>query len=178
MNKFAYLLPVGLLFLTILVSSCSTTQTDRAEREIINLGDQIDDMVFTSNQEMIWDISLMAFCDFDTAEDTGVFSTVNCIATEGDDVFFGNCNGVWFDNPNEADALWRELELEVTFDGYEINLPTFGYLDIDLPYSDKEYARIWNLTVENISLGTHTIECKEGSDGVNETRTFVFTVSE
>jgi hypothetical protein len=175
MNKIAA--QISIVALSIVMGSCSMAFTDRADQSI-KAGEHVDDMLFTTINEMNWDISLIAYCDFETAEDTGEFSKVNCSASKGDNVFFGNCNGVWFDDPNEADNLWRELELEFTFDGKKINLPTFSFMDIDLYDSDKEFARIWNLMVENISPGTHIIECKEGSGGVTETRTFLFSVSE
>ena len=55
--------------------------------------------------------------------------------------------------------------------------PTFGTLDFEIPDTDVK-ARVWNLKVENITPGTHTIQCMYEEGGESGTTTLVFTVSE
>ena len=161
-----------------LLAACQNAAPKDIEGQI-NSGDDIDGMVFQPIEKMDWDISLADLCDTANAQETTNSSEMSCYTAPGSDVFFGSCAGVWFDDLDEADKLWREFDMEATFDGQEINLPSFGYLDVELPASQKQYARIWNLMVENISTGTHIIVCSEIAEGeIVDTRTFNFTVSE
>ncbi len=177
MKRLAYLSMV--ILIASLVTSCAQATPGPIEGNI-NPGDEINGMVFTSIDEINWDISLMFLCDFDSVDESDTSPTVPCFAAPGDRVFFGNCNGILYDTPQEAEKLWQDFKLEVTFDEQVVNLPLFGYLDIeDEGYFEKNYLRIWNLMVENISPGTHTIQCKEEfTTGETDTRTYVFTVSD
>jgi len=167
-----------ILLFVIVLSACTQDETEGIEGTI-NPGDEINGMKFTNIDEMDWEISLAVLCDSATAEETNTSSAMSCHASPGSLVFFGNCAGVWFDNLDDADKLWQEFDMEVTFDGQLLNLTAFGYLDIELPESEKKYARIWNLMVENITSGTHIIECKEKVEGeIVDTRIFNFIISE
>jgi hypothetical protein len=174
--KIVYALLVGMF--AAVITSCARGASNPSN-EMINPGDEIDGMQFTTSSKMDWDISLVSLCDMDSVEESETSSKMSCYTSPGERVFFGNCAGVWFDDPEEADKLWEEFNLEVTFDGQMINLPQFGYLDIALLESDKKYARIWNLLVEDITPGMHIIECKEKVDGDTlDTRSYYFEVSE
>jgi len=175
MKRMAYSASVILLACTLM--SCSKA-IEKTVEGMINPGDDMDGMVFTPIDEIDWDISLQFFCDFESLQETDTSSTLACFALPGDPVFFGNCNGVGYNTPEEADKLWQEFRLEVTFDGQAINLSPFGFLDFEPTDADVKYARMWNLMVEHITPGTHIVQCKEKADGETLTREYVFTVSE
>jgi predicted esterase len=166
---------VSLLIATLV--SCSQAAAEPTEG-MINPGDEIDGMVFTTVDEIDWDFSLAMLCDQESVEKTDTTVKLACFTSPGGTVFFGNCTGVVYDSPEEADELWQEFRLTVTFDDHVINLAPFGNLDFDLDGADKKHARIWNLVVENITPGTHSVECVDKMEEVTETRTYVFTVSE
>jgi predicted esterase len=165
------------LFLAAVATSCAKATPDSVAA-MINPGDQVDGMVFTSIDEIDWDISLQFLCDMESVEESENSSTLTCYASPGDSVFFGNCSGVGFGTPEEADRLWKGFQIDVTFDGQAVNLAPFGYLDVDLYDADVKYARIWNLMVQQIAPGTHTIRCVEEKEGGPHTNSYVFTVSE
>lgn len=162
---------------TVLLNSCAQTTVENVEG-MINPGDEIDGMLFTTTDEVDWDLSLAFLCDFDSNGETGT-TAGTCFASPGGSVFFGNFNGVPYNNPEEAEEPWREVESEVTFDGKALNLPAFGYLETDLYDSEWKYVRLWNLMVENLTTGTHTIQTvwEHPSEGTFKS-SYVFTVSE
>jgi len=145
---------------------------------MINPGDEMNGMVFTITDEIDWDLSLAFLCDFGSIEDTDTSPTIACVASPGSSVFFGNFSGIPYNNPEEADEPWKEIKSEVTFDGQTLNLPAFGYMEIELNGAEWKYARIWNLMVDHISPGKHTIRTiwEEGDE--TQTNTYVFTVAE
>lgn len=174
MNRFFYLTTV-LLLVTLLVSCVEATPGPI--EGMINPGDEIDGMTFTIDDEFDFSIERHAYCGFEPVEETDTTFTQACSASPGDHVFFGNCTGVGGDSPEDLDNAWQSLKSEFTFDGQAINLPAFGTLDFDVPDTDMK-ARAWNLKVENIAPGMHTIQCKWEEGGESGTTTLVFTVSE
>jgi len=181
MNKFVY--STLTVILMIVISLCggtapeNETPPERIEG-MINPGDEFDGMLFTTIDEIDWNISLAFLCDFESAERTDISTTAPCYTLPGNSVFFGNFNGVPYDNPEDADEPWQEAKSEVNFDGQPLNLPAFGYMEIELYDMEWKYARIWNLKVENITPGTHTFQTIwEDQDG-SFTNTYVFTVSD
>jgi predicted esterase len=169
---------IAFVFLLAAILVSCAKATPEPVQPTINPGDEVNGMVFTAIDEIDWDISLQFRCDFESLEETDTSSTLACVASPGDRVFFGNCNGIGYDTPEEADRLWQDFELDVTFDGQALNLPPFGFLDDVLYDADKKYLRIWNVMVENITPGTHTIQCVQESEGETDTRTYVFTVAD
>jgi poly(3-hydroxybutyrate) depolymerase len=93
-------------------------------------------------------------------------------------VFFGNCIGILFDTQAEVKQTWEALKSEVSFDGQPVNLGAFGFIDTDYPEPEAKYLRMWNLSIENISPGVHTIECWNQEEGVTGSGSYSFTVSE
>jgi hypothetical protein len=144
---------------------------------MINPGDEIDGMVFTTDDEFDFSIELHAYCGFEPVEESGTTATMACSASPGDQILFGNCTGAGGSSPEDREKDWPKLESEYTFDGQAINLPAFGYLDFDLP-GENLYARVWNVMVENITPGTHTVQCTYELDGESGTNIQVITVSE
>lgn len=166
-----------IVLLLIILSACARATLKNTEG-MINPGDEMDDMVFTTSDEIDRDISLSFLCDFESIEETDPSPTIACFASPGSSVFFGNFNGVPYDNITEAEKPWKEIKSEVTFDGQNLNLPAFGYMEIDLYGSEWKYARIWNLMVDNISPGKHTIWTVWEAGDETHTDTYVFTVAE
>jgi len=155
--------------------SCAKATPEHFEG-MINPGDEVDGMVFTSTDEIDWDISLSSLCDIESAEETNT-TTVECSTIPGNSVFFGNYSGVGYNNPEEAVEEWQKVRSEVTFDGQSLNLPAFGYVDFELSDAEWKYAQVWNLMVENITPGTHTIQTGWEDSEVSEHNTYIFTVS-
>jgi predicted peptidase len=62
--------------------------------------------------------------------------------------------------------------------GQLVNSPSFGFQDIEPSEPGEKYIRIWNLMVENIIPGTHTIECKWEDEDESGATTYNFTVSD
>lgn len=148
-------------FATIMIMAGILTACGKQNAEpiegMINLGDEIDGMVFSTIEEYFFTNDLIQYCDLDNQReiDTRVYE-IDCLATAGDQVFFGNCAGVGADSYEELDTEWSNMNAEVTFDGQAINLPPFGPIDFQ---PEEGYFRVWNLNAENISAGTHIIHC-------------------
>jgi predicted esterase len=156
--------------------ACAKAPPEQIEG-MINPGDEIDGMLFTTTDEVDWDNSITFLCDFSSWDDTSN-RMVPCFTMPGSSVFFGNFNGAPYDNPEDADDLWREVKAEVIFDGQTINLPAFGFMEIELYGMEWKYARIWNLMVENITPGTHTIQTMWKDQEETAKYTYVFSVSD
>jgi len=174
MKKKISLSIIGLL--VIILSACAWNTNDA--EGMINQGDEMDGMVFTTTDEIDWDLSLSFLCDFESIEETDTSPTIACFSSPGSNIFFGNFSGIPYDNPKEADKPWKEIKSEVTFDGQPLNLQSFGYMEIELFETEWKYARIWNLMVENISPGKHTIRTVWGDGDETQTNTYVFTVAD
>ena len=166
-----------IVLLLIILSACARATPKNAE-EMINPGDEIDGMVFTTTDEIDWDISLSFLCDFESIEETDPSPTIACFASPGSSVFFGNFSGIPYNNPKEADEPWKEIKSEVTFDGQPLNLPAFGYMEIELYETEWKYARIWNLIVNNITPGIHTIQTIWEEADETQTNTYIFTIAD
>lgn len=55
---------------------------------MINRGDEIDEMVFTTTDEVDWNIRPGVYCGLESAERTDTSSTIPCFASTGNSVFF------------------------------------------------------------------------------------------
>ncbi len=165
MKKLTFLV-ILILFFSILVSCAQPTETPTTSGEMINLGDEINGMVFTTTEEHDMYISFNAYCGWDPKEKTETTFYYECAATLGDRITFGNCIGIMGDNTKDLDESWEILKKdEITFDGKKVNLSSFGTQDF-IAHNGKP-ARIWNVTVENIAPGDHTIQCKFEYEGVS-----------
>ena len=104
--------------------------------------------------------NLYFLCDQDPVEEIDTSATHNCSTLLGSNVFFGNCGGILSENPEEADEKWPDFEIEVSFDCQVVDLLSFRLLNTEFPPDPSQDLRMWNLVVENITPGTHTIQCK------------------
>jgi predicted esterase len=175
MKKLFFLTPI-ILFILVL-DACAKTTPILVEG-IIKSGAEINGMRFSPMDPLQWDYSLAFLCNTEPVEQTDISHTLKCSTFPGGRVFFGNCSGILYETKQEADEKWRDLKLEITFDDLQVDLPSFGYIDTGFPEDTTKTLRIWNLMVENITLGTHTIVCKEKLEEGTYTGTFVFNVSE
>ena len=174
MKKIFYLALI-VLFVFVL-GTCAKSEPERIEG-MINRGDEIDGMVFTTTDEIDWNISLSTYCDFKSAERTDISTTAPCYTSSGSSIFFGNCSGILFNTEEEAQKKWGDFKLEVTFNSQEVYLPSFGFMDIETEgYYDEKYLRMWNLKIDNIKPGSHSIVCVWESEGKSGITTHNFSV--
>jgi len=167
-----------IVLFVMLLQACAKITPEPVEGKIKS-GDEIDGMQFSPMDPLQWDYSLAFLCNTEPIEQTDTSHTLHCSTSPGSRVFFGNCSGILYETPQEAEKKWQELRLVVTFDNQVVNLSSFGFIDAEFPEDPAKTLRIWNLMVENITLGTHTIVCKEELEkGTTYTGTFVFNVSE
>lgn len=165
------------LLVIFLLAACKESSSKYIEGQI-NPGDEIDGMVFTPIDEIDWGISLAFLCDFESGEGPTTDNTIPCYTQPGNRIFFGNCSGVGSETAQDIDDLWQDFVLEVTFDDQKVTVPPFGFLDIEPFEPGGQHVRIWNLMVENITAGTHTIRCAEEIEDGTDLTTYVFTVSD
>lgn len=175
MRKLFYLV---LIVSSVLVMGACARATPEHVEGMIKSGDEIDGMRFSPMDPLQWDYSLYFLCSQDPVEETDTSARLSCSTQPGGRVFFGSCAGIVYETPEEAEKQWQELNLEVTFDDRGVDLPSFGYLDTEFPEDPAKDLRMWNLMVENITLGTHTIQCTQNYENVRFTGTFVINVSE
>ncbi|MFC1879342.1 prolyl oligopeptidase family serine peptidase [Chloroflexota bacterium] len=164
MKRIARLAITG-LFVFVLVA-CAEPTPEYVEG-MINPGDEIDSMVFTTDDEMDINRIINAFCGWEPKEQTDeVIDNITyhtayfeCGASPGDRIFFGNCVGlVKGFNTEDLDADWKKQKTEITFDDQGVNFSLFGSLDFIDP--NGKDVRNWNVMVENITPGTHTVQCR------------------
>jgi predicted esterase len=175
MNSLARRICIFLFAFTLV--ACAQATPERIEG-MINSGDEIDGQLFTTIDEMDWNISLSYLCDWESLEETDTSNTVSCIALPGNRVYFGNCWGIAYDTPQEADEHWGKMKIDVTFDGQVVNSASFGFQDIAPSEPGEQYIRMWNLVVENITPGIHTVECHWEDEGESGGTIYNFTVSD
>lgn len=167
----------SILLLAVLLVACSGSKTEPAV-DRIDPGDVINGMTFTTDDQFDYDNDLNSYCGYERMEETDTSSYDECTAAAGNRLFFGNCLGIGKETTEELDLAWENLESpNITFDGQDLNLSAFGYLDFELPESELT-ARVVNAVVENISAGNHTIECGVVDEGVSYSNEWLFTVSE
>jgi predicted esterase len=173
--KRLYWFIVLLLVSSILISCSQPTETLMPSDEMINLGDEIDGMVFTTDDEQDMYITINAYCGWDPKEVIDTTYNFECAASPGDPIFFGNCIAVAVDPSEDLDDAWKKLKnAKMTFDGKDVNISSFGSLDFTAWEGSK--ARSWNVMVESISPGTHTLQCRHEYEDVAYESNWVITV--
>jgi hypothetical protein len=142
---------------------------------MIEKGDMIGDMVITTI-DIFGNTHLGMFCDLDNASEIAPNTMeMECEAVKGDLVLL-DCLGLRGDSTEELDSNWGKNSWEMTIDDQIIDLPSFGTLDVD---GDQDYPKIrfWNVAIENIAAGTHTVIC-EILEGEQQVLRIIFTVPE
>ena len=164
MKRIIWIIILG-LFVFVLVA-CGGAKPKSVEG-MISLGDEIEGMKFISEEEYDLDRSIVAYCGWEPIEvteeviDNITYRTLyyECAAPPGEAFFFGGCVGLTEGfNTEDMDADWGKQKTEITFDDQGVNFSSFGSLD--LITWDGKPGRSWNVTVENITPGTHTIYCR------------------
>ena len=126
--------------------------------------------------------TINAFCGWEAKESTEeviddiAYRTYyfECAASPGESFFFGNCVALTEGfNTEDLDADWIKQKTEITFDDQGVNFSSFGSLD----YIDEgENGRSWNLVVDHITPGTHTLVCRRELPESNVETNWVITV--
>ena len=172
---------IVVLFVFILVAC--TSPTAEPVEGMINLGDEIDGILFTTLDEYDMYISAFAYCGWDPVDrvveekDNITYRTAyfECAASPGDPIFLG-CNPLAEgSNTDDIDGDWDKQKIEFSFNNQDVNLPSFGTLDYTT--SDGKPARSWNVLVDGITPGQHTLHCRRELNNVVVDSTFDFTVS-
>lgn len=59
----------------------------------------------------------------------------------------------------ELDLEWKDSEWSATFNGQEIDLPAFGFYDMDWtdPDGNAWKARVWNVCIKNPAPGKYSV---------------------
>lgn len=60
-------------------------------------------------------------------------------------------------NDWDLNVMWDTFTWEMTFDGYPVDLPSFGTYDLDIydSISGTRRARVWNFCISNPEPGVH-----------------------
>jgi hypothetical protein len=167
-----------ILVCVLILVACAGTLQEHVDG-MIQSGDEVDGVLFSPLDELLnWDQTLAFLCDNDPVSETDTSATLSCSTLPGSRIFFGNCGGILFSTPEEADEAWQEFEIEISFDGRAMDLDSFGYLETEFYPDPSQELRLWNLAVENVTPGTHTVECVEEEEGQPFTLTYRFEVTE
>ena len=172
---------IVVLFVFILVS-CTSPAPEYIEG-MINLGDEFNGIVFTTIDEYDNDIVTHSYCGWEPKEkveeviDNITYRTpyFECAASPGDPIFLGCVSLAEGYNTDDLDGDWDKQKVEFTFDNQEVNLSSFGSLDfID---NNGNPGRAWNVLVDGITPGMHTLHCIRELNDIVVDATFDFTVS-
>jgi hypothetical protein len=85
------------------------------------------------------------------------------------------------DTQEDLELGWQDSKWSMTFDGYQVDLPSFGTFDMDWtnPEGKLQRARAWNVCIANPTPGEHTVVydwfIKNGVEWGNFTSTYTFT---
>jgi predicted esterase len=172
------LIQLTFILLSVMVLEACAKATPENVEGIIKSGDEIAGMRFSPTEQIQWDYSLAFLCGAEPVEQSDMSHTFRCSTLPGGRVFFGNCNGILYETPQEAKEKWRDYKLTVSFDDQVVDLSSFGYIDTEYFEDPAKTLRMWNIMVENITEGTHTVVCKEELEEGTYTGTFVINVSE
>jgi predicted esterase len=191
MKRLAYFLFV--LLLVFVMATCSedtavsptptfpphtvtSMPTSSSMENSIKLGDKIEDMLITTVDQFNWDITLDSYCDFENEKEIAadVFE-IECQAPPGAAVFL-NCQGINGDSVETLDTKWEKLSTEIFINDRQLDLPTFG--SIDVQKENEPLSRMWNMVVENLVIGTHSVRCIVDSPYYAWDATFTFTIPE
>ena len=83
------LFSLTLIALFVIGLSACEKATPEPVKEMINPGDEINGMLFTSTDKVDWDNSITFLCDFSSWDDTSN-RMAPCFTMPGSSVFFGN----------------------------------------------------------------------------------------
>jgi len=153
-----------MVLLVVLMTACQFPGTK------IKPGDKIGDMEFVSDYESCPAPNFSDICGFDALADG------TCEIPASMTQFWISIG--WAEDTQEAlELAWLDSEWNMTFDGYNVNLSSFGTFDMDL---EGQKARTWNVCISNPPVGKHTVvylySFENGSRPGNHTSALTFTV--
>jgi len=136
-------------------------------------GDTLDKMIVTTGEigkfTEIW-----IFCDPLIAE-PGVF-TRECEVPEMKNLQVGY--GIFADTVEELDALWATFNWKLFLDGNPVDLSAYGTFDQDDVFDDPVKLRMWNVVLDQVTPGTHSLRYVFDEFGEPFDVTWIFTVIE
>jgi len=98
----------------VFLVSCAEPTPEYVEG-MINLGDEIDGMVFKTDKEFDMYRAIPSFCGWELKDKTGTTYYFECAASPGEKIFFGNCINVQAATTKDLDDNWNKLEkVEIT----------------------------------------------------------------
>jgi predicted esterase len=130
----------------------SPTVTSTASNASLQPGDSIGEMVFEIAKDETGEPSIFISCSPYIAESDPHVIVRTCNFPEISYIFIGY--GDIGDSTEALDAAWNTETWQLYFDGYTVDLPAFGYFDID---SDGYKNRFWNVAIDNLTPGEHTL---------------------
>jgi len=165
------------LFIGTLVSCATLTSIPPTATstmvQTIEPGDKIGDMLVTNGQ---WDSAteIWLFCDPLVIE-PGVF-TRECEVPEMKNLQIGY--GIFAETKEELDALWATFTWELFLDGHPVDLSAFGTFDQDDVLDGPVKLREWNVVLDQVTPGIHTLRYVSAESGESFDVTWIFTVVE
>jgi hypothetical protein len=132
---------LALLFI-ILMASCQFPASK------IKPGDQIGDMTFINEYEQCQAPNYNDIC--------GGFDSL----VDGTCEIPSEMNKFWIsislpaENQEALELAWKDSKWSMTFDGYNVDLASFGTFDWEL---DGQSLRSWNVCISNPKPGKHTV---------------------
>ena len=167
---------LGVVCLILLLAYCCVSCSE-TESDLVKAGDQIDGMLITAGWSWLnWDISIDHYCDMENQLEVteGVYEA-ECWAKPGEAVFLNN-QGMAGDSFEELDEYWEDVSIELFINGRKLDLPSFG--PIDSTDHEGGYFRLWNVAIDELAPGEHTIRSIVDYPPEHWESTLNFTVSE
>jgi hypothetical protein len=145
----------SIVLLAVILTGCATpTQTPIPAESLIKPGDKIGEMTIQSAPPFHY-YSLQTPCDFDWTITEPIVQTVDCTIPELSAI--GVPHG-WVAEESRIESNWQAMSWELSIDDYPIALDDFGWDDVRASDAGVNIViRLWNVTIENLSAGKHTI---------------------
>ncbi|GEM_PF-826609 len=172
--------PAGnvVFILIVLVLSACQPQSELLESEnttdgvMLRPGDLIGEMQVVKSELENMNLSIFNYCEPYLGSQPVVL-TFECQVPRSDFLFIGY--GEIANSIDELNKKWEAKTWRLSINGNPVDLSAFGTLDVDL----GRKIRVWNVALENLSLGSHVLryEAQEEQNSRNVTDlTWMFTM--
>lgn len=133
-------------------STATITPAATLDSGLLKPGDRAGSMLLSVGQrdsaERLWE-----YCESDVAQ-SGVISR-SCAVPTFESIFAGW--GVWGKTSSDLDRQWDGSTWQLFVDGFPVNLDEFGVTDYDVPIDGGIKLRLWNLVLEGVTPGVHSL---------------------